>query len=655
MNYRQPRSLDLARHLLLVGVALAMACGPLFVGIVSARQQTAPPAVEQGAFGFALIAPPGATSTTARGINNVGRIVGSFVDGAGTHGFLYANGVFTTIDVPGSAWTIATGINNAGQIVGAHGPGGDAGNHGFLFSGGAFSSFDYPDSLDTIANGINNKGQIVGAFVGADGYRHGFRLSGGSYTLIEAPASQAGSADGINDAGQIVGLSGVGPAATGFVWNGNGTAFVKIQTAPNTFTHVRGVNNLGDVVGQDGGPQAPFRGFLRTAGIGVPIAVPQQAFAWNVHGVNDLGQLVGEFTDQSGRTFGYLATPTVFTAPPAVTDPSGPAIVEALEPAATRSVASGQGLQGPQGPQGPPGPPGPPGPEFAGRGRGPGMSGARGLHQVRSALHRASNALGRGGPNNPFAQRAIAAVGVGIAASDAAIAFVEAHPDALATPAIPPKVTPAFEPPPSERGRYPGRQIPLNVLKDAFERLSAQPGGDLGGARAGMYDAIATAAAETVADIVVTAREDDLKRIAALLQRTAGNLSRTTQGRSVYAQRAASAIQSAVEGIQGAVVFIHEKPGGAMEAPPAVDGSLSLAAGGADNQDPGRNAVLQALRDAQARIASLPGGDFGGLRPRIQQELSVAIAATLADIEAAQLERDLEAAPGAQNENLRRE
>ena len=279
------------------------------------------------------------------------------------------------------------------------------------------------------------------------------------------------------------------------------------------------------------------------------------------------------------------------------------------------------------------------------------MSGVRGLHQVRSALHRANNALGRGGPNNTFAQRAIAAVGVGITESDAAIAFVEAHPDVLATPAIPPKVTPAFEPPASERGRYPGRQIPLNVLKDAFNRLSAQPGGDLGGARAKMYDAITAAAAETVADIVVTARQDDLKRIASSLQRTAGNLTRASHNSSVHVQRATSAIQSAVDGIQSAIAFIHEKPSGAMGASPAVDGSLSLAAVGAplavgDGRDSGRNAVLQALRDAQARIAGLPGGDFGGLRTRIQQELSVAIAATMADIEAAaQLERDRQTAP----------
>jgi probable HAF family extracellular repeat protein len=49
---------------------------------------------------------PGATSTTAWGINADGAVVGAYVDSAGKqHGFLLSGGDFTTIDYPGALST----------------------------------------------------------------------------------------------------------------------------------------------------------------------------------------------------------------------------------------------------------------------------------------------------------------------------------------------------------------------------------------------------------------------------------------------------------------------------------------------------------------------------------------------------------------------
>jgi beta-lactamase regulating signal transducer with metallopeptidase domain len=645
MNFQKPHALTFVRKGLLASVVLLAAGGPLFVGMASARQLPGPPATRDSGFTFAAIRPPGATAATARGINNVGRIVGSFADASGTHGFVYGNGAFTTIDVPGSTWTIATGINNAGQIVGAYGPGGETGNRGFLLSGGSFSSLDFPGSLDTVANGINNKGQIVGTYLGGDGLRHGFRLSAGTFTRIEGPDHVGGSAEAINDSGQIVGMTGSGAIAAAFVLNGN--TFVKLPTALSTFASARGVNNLGDIVGQDGGPQGSFRGFLRSGGIDSPLSLPESPFAWNVQGINDLGQIVGEFTDQSGRTLGYLATPTAFTPAPAGSD-SSPLIAEVIVPGLRGGESGGRGPEGPQGPQGPPGPAGPPGaPGEGGRGRGAGVPGLRGLHAVRSALQRSNNGLGRGGPGTPFTQRATAAVGRAIDDATAAIAFVETHPETASLPAVPPKVTPAFEPPESERGRYLGRQIPLNQLRDAFERLVAQPGGDLGGARSRMYEAISAAANETIADIVVRAREDSLRRIANALQRSGAGSGRPDAGGSVHAQRAAVAIQAAVEAINGTIAYIHEHPSSAIGEPASADRSLPMVAApaGGGLGYPRQEALLRGLGAAYASIASLPGGDFGGLRARIQNEISTAVTETIADINAAaQLDREREKA-----------
>lgn len=76
-----------------------------------------------------LTGPAGATLTEAFGLNNEGQVVGEYTDGNGnTHGFVYnvATGVYTTIDdpnatpsTPGAAtMTVVNGINDLGQLVG---------------------------------------------------------------------------------------------------------------------------------------------------------------------------------------------------------------------------------------------------------------------------------------------------------------------------------------------------------------------------------------------------------------------------------------------------------------------------------------------------------------------------------------------------------
>jgi uncharacterized membrane protein len=62
---------------------------------------------------------PGATSTQALGVNDLGQIVGDFVDNMGVmHGFLDIGGVFSTLDPNGSTATTINGINDLGTVVG---------------------------------------------------------------------------------------------------------------------------------------------------------------------------------------------------------------------------------------------------------------------------------------------------------------------------------------------------------------------------------------------------------------------------------------------------------------------------------------------------------------------------------------------------------
>lgn len=134
---------------------------------------------------------PGATSTSLRGINDLGEIVGSYT-GAGnvSHGFLYDAGVYTTIDFPGAISSTAYAINNNGDIVGnyfvGHAP---VGTQGFLYEGGSFQTFDafnfFSDETATVPTGINDYGEITGYQFES--------LAGGTESFVATPVPETGT------------------------------------------------------------------------------------------------------------------------------------------------------------------------------------------------------------------------------------------------------------------------------------------------------------------------------------------------------------------------------------------------------------------------------------------------------------------------------
>jgi len=633
MDNPKAKNLNSGQHLLIALLTLTAVFIPIFVQVgKSAQLATVGPS--DGGFTFSWLDVPGAQSTMARGINSLSSVVGSFVDSKGTHGFFYSNGKFSTIDFPGSVWTIATGINNAGQIVGSYGTGAETGNHGFLYSGGIFSSFDVPNSVDTIANGVNNKGQIVGVYLAGDGNRHGFLLSGGSYSTIEVPDYHAGEARGINDSGQIVGLSGYGPTAVGFFYNGSG--YSKIQVTSGVYTDAIGLNNLGDIALQDGGPQAPYRGVLRRGGTLSMINVPGAPSAWNIQGINDLGQIVGEFSSGDGISHGYFASPTTFKTEPAPGNATSPQLTTSLNnPLPAHDIAAIAGPVGPAGPSGPPGPPGPPGPSgregSPGRGRGA-VDGAD-LRTLRGMFGRTTNALKRGMPDSTFSQRAIAAISRAEDEIDAAMKFIEQHPEAAALPAPAPAVVPTFALPLSERGGYPGREAVLNILKQDFEQLNQIPGGDLGGSRLKIHNAIAIAANETITEVQADILKRALASARGALQRASNNIGRANPSTNPHAQVARSSVEQAIVDVAGAIEFVEQHGGGVAAqlvfVAPQFDPPVNLR-----GRNPSQEIALNNLRMAFEILMQPPDGDFNGLRSKMLREIATAANEILAEISA---------------------
>jgi hypothetical protein len=64
---------------------------------------------------------PLATSTTAAGINDDGEISGSFIDASNMgHGFIYASGTWSQIDVAGASGTELAQIKNNHNVTGTY-------------------------------------------------------------------------------------------------------------------------------------------------------------------------------------------------------------------------------------------------------------------------------------------------------------------------------------------------------------------------------------------------------------------------------------------------------------------------------------------------------------------------------------------------------
>jgi hypothetical protein len=257
---------------------------------------------------------PGATGTFPMAINNVGQIVGYWVNpGQATSGnFLYSEGNFSSISSPGTLST-PTGINDNGQIVGTYYPdypGNQYLYHGFLYSGGSYTTIDYPGAYATSVNGINASGQIVGSYTAQDGSSQIFLYSGGSFSTIVYPDHPyVTSLTGINTSGQIVGEEFNYLGQFGFVDSAG--SFISITdpvAGPSgPFTNANGINDSGEVAGTYIDQAQAEHGFIYSGGSyttidypGAPLGTPIEGT--KITGINNSGQIIG-YGDGSGGAF----------------------------------------------------------------------------------------------------------------------------------------------------------------------------------------------------------------------------------------------------------------------------------------------------------------------------------------------------------------
>lgn len=118
--------------------------------------------------------------TLVTAVNASGEMTGGWSDATGImHGFVYANGTYTSFDVgsvlspeSGFLGTLGTGIDTAGDVIGIYSDNTNA-SHGFLLPAGSTSpiSFDEPNLSNPVPSyrgtfpmAINDNGQIIGTY-----------------------------------------------------------------------------------------------------------------------------------------------------------------------------------------------------------------------------------------------------------------------------------------------------------------------------------------------------------------------------------------------------------------------------------------------------------------------------------------------------------
>ena len=163
-------------------------------------------------------ADPGA-SLTAAAINDRGDVAGFFAGTGGqTDAFLKtAGGQFTTLTYPGASATSALGVNGSDKVVGTYtdGSGNSATTHGFTWTAqGGYASVDDPQGPGaTTVNGVNDHGDLVGFYTDAKGNTDGF-------TATPATASV-----------EHLRLQAMPQGSATFVWNAEGQFTVQLNAS----------------------------------------------------------------------------------------------------------------------------------------------------------------------------------------------------------------------------------------------------------------------------------------------------------------------------------------------------------------------------------------------------------------------------------------
>ncbi|HSM58366.1 MAG TPA: clostripain-related cysteine peptidase [Candidatus Sulfomarinibacteraceae bacterium] len=311
MKRRTILLISLVLTMLLLGVLAAVAAGHGHHDLAASPRQLTTPVNSVAHYNITDLGTLGG-ATTARGINELGQVVGN----SGVHAFLWlpdpAYGLpagMNELGTLGGNVSAAYDINDQGQVAGwANTTGGD--RRAFLWL--PQPDYDLPAGMNDLghlggstsqAYAINNEGHVAGASSLANGDTHAFRWMNSVMTDLGTLGGSFSLAHGLNDQGQIVGEALVenDDAYHPFLWHG-GSMIALPTLGGGEDSAALDINDAGDVVGYSEDPvDQPI--------LWSPTMIELDTLAGGsglVRAINNSGQMVGSSSDADHQQHAVL-------------------------------------------------------------------------------------------------------------------------------------------------------------------------------------------------------------------------------------------------------------------------------------------------------------------------------------------------------------
>jgi probable HAF family extracellular repeat protein len=209
------------------------------------------------------------------GLNNLGQVVGIRDDGMG---LLWRGGHAKLLGSLGGGYSFPKDINELGQVVGESSTAEDE-NHAFIWQRGVMTDLGTLGGPSSTALAINDRGEVVGVSSTADGSSAYFRWRRGTLTRISTPGDlPLFPRAWINNRGQAAGtyLSDGPPPPNrpqlSRIWLWDNGTLTDIGAAGGYDASLHGLNDRGQIVGDDFSPTFVRRIFLWDHGVRTDIA-----------------------------------------------------------------------------------------------------------------------------------------------------------------------------------------------------------------------------------------------------------------------------------------------------------------------------------------------------------------------------------------------